>query len=72
MLDAGSVAAVLEGFEGTLDEVIGRVASPELSADLDVMQTRINALGVSIEPEEAELPFTTNNPRLVATLRSVF
>ena len=24
MLDAGFVAAVLEGFEGTLDEVIGR------------------------------------------------
>jgi len=31
MLDAGFVAAVLEGFEGTLDEVVARVASPELS-----------------------------------------
>ena len=27
MLDAGFVAAVLEGFQGTLDEVVGRVAS---------------------------------------------
>jgi hypothetical protein len=42
MLDAGFVAAVLEGFEGTLDEVVGRVASPELRADLAVLQTRIN------------------------------
>jgi hypothetical protein len=32
MLEAGFVAAVLEGFEGTLDEVVGRVASPELRA----------------------------------------
>ena len=54
MLDAGFVAAVLEGFEGTLDEVVGRVASPELRADLAVLQTRINALRVSIEPPEAE------------------
>jgi len=35
MLDAGFVPAVLEGFEGTLDEVVGRVASPELSANPD-------------------------------------
>ena len=54
MLDTGFVAAVLEGFEGTLDEVVGRVASPELRADLAVLQTRINALRVSIEPPEAE------------------
>jgi hypothetical protein len=72
MRDASFGAALLEGFEGTLDEVIGGVASPELRADLDVLQTRINALRVSIEPEEAELPPTTNNRRLVATLRPVF
>ena len=40
MLEAGFVAAVLEGFEGTLDEVVGRVASPELRAGLAVLQTR--------------------------------
>ena len=54
LLDAGFIAAVLEGFEGTLDEVVGRVASPELRADLAGLQTRINALRVSIEPPEAE------------------
>ena len=54
MLDAGFVPAVLEGFEGTLDEVVGRVASPELRADLAVLQTRINALRISIEPPEPE------------------
>ena len=54
MLDAGFVAAVLEGFEGTLDEVVGRVASRKLSADLVALQTRISALRVSIEPPEAE------------------
>jgi hypothetical protein len=43
------VAAVLEGFEGTLDEVVGRVASPELRGDLAVLQTWINPLIVSIE-----------------------
>jgi hypothetical protein len=37
MLDAGLVAAVVEGLEGTLDEVLGRVASPELRADLAVL-----------------------------------
>jgi len=54
MLTAGFVAAVLEGFEGTLDEVVGRVASPELRADLAVLQTRINALRVSLKPPEGE------------------
>ena len=54
LLDLGFVAAVLEGFEGTLDEVVGRVTSPELRADLAVLQTRINALRVSIERPEVE------------------
>jgi hypothetical protein len=52
LLDAGFV--VLEGFEGTLDEVLWRGTSPKLSADLAVLQTRINALRASIEPPEAE------------------
>jgi hypothetical protein len=54
MLDARFVAAVLEGFEGTLDEVLGRVASPDLDHDLAVLQAQINALRVSREPPEAE------------------
>jgi hypothetical protein len=49
-LDAGFVAAVLEGIEGTLDEVIGRVVNTELQASLDVLQSRVTALRVSIEP----------------------
>ena len=52
LLDEGFVAAVLEGFEGTLDEVVGRVASPKLGADLAILQARIKALRVSIEPPE--------------------
>lgn len=53
-LDAGFVAAVLEGIEGTLDEVIERVDSAELKASLDVLQTRVTALRVSIEPPAGE------------------
>ena len=54
MLDAGFVAGVLAGFEDTLDEVIGRVATPELNADLAELQTRISTLRVSIEPSDAD------------------
>ena len=53
-LDIGFVAAVLEGIEGTLDEVIGRVESAELRASLDVLQSRVTALRVSIEPPADE------------------
>jgi hypothetical protein len=51
-LDAGFVAAVLEGIEGTLEEVIERVEISELRASLDVLQSRVTALRVSIEPDE--------------------
>ena len=44
-LDAGFVAAVLEGIEGTLDEVIERVDNAELKASLDVLQTGDGASG---------------------------
>ncbi len=53
-LDIGFVAAVLEGIEGTLDEVIGRIDSAELRASLDVLQSRVTALRVSIEPPARE------------------
>jgi hypothetical protein len=53
-LDIGFVAAVLEGIEGTLDEVIGRINSAELRASLDVLQSRVTALRVSIEPPVRE------------------
>jgi hypothetical protein len=51
-LEAGFVAAVLEGIEGTLEEVIERVEISELRASLDVLQSRVTALRVSIEPAE--------------------
>ena len=53
-LDMGFVAAVLEGIEGTLREVIERVATSEIRASLDVLQSRVTALRVSIEPREPE------------------
>jgi hypothetical protein len=49
-LDVGFVAAVLEGIEGTLEEVIERVETSELRASLDVLQSRVTALRASIEP----------------------
>ena len=49
-LDAGFVAGVLEGIEGTLEEVIERLDNSELKASLDALQTTMTALRVSIEP----------------------
>ena len=65
-LDAGFVAGVLEGIEGTLDEVIERLDNSELKASLDALQTTVTALRVSIEPptrgpegnEESEEPIS--------------
>ena len=65
-LDAGFVAGVLEGIEGTLDEVIERLDNSELKASLDALQTTVTALRVWIEPpprgpegnEESEEPVT--------------
>ena len=53
-LDTGFVAAVLEGIEGTLRELIERVETSELRASLDVLQSRVTALRVSIEPPARE------------------
>ena len=43
------VADVLEGIEGTLDEVIGRVENPELNAELDALRSQVAKLRVRIE-----------------------
>ena len=64
VLDTGFVVAVLEGIEATLGELIERVETSELQSSLDVIQSRVTALRVSIEPpaqepegvEEAEEP----------------
>ena len=45
MLDPLFVAAVLEGFEGTLDEVVGRVENPEVNAQLDRCEARWRRFG---------------------------
>ena len=49
MLDPLFVAAVLEGFEGTLDEVVGRVENQKLNAQLDVLRSQVAALRICIE-----------------------
>jgi len=51
--DPGVVAAILEGSKARSTKV-RRIASSELRVNLAVLQTRINALRVSIEPPEAE------------------
>ena len=64
MLETGFVASALEGIEGTLGELIERVETSELQSSLDVLQSRVTALRLSIEPpaqepegvEEAEEP----------------
>jgi hypothetical protein len=54
VLDTGFVAAVLEGIEATLGEVIERVETSELQSSLDVLQSRVTALRLSIEPPAQE------------------
>jgi hypothetical protein len=57
MIDPFFVAAVLEGVEGTLDEVAGRVEDRELVIRLEVLQSQVAALRISIEqPNEAQNP----------------
>jgi hypothetical protein len=43
------VAGVLEGFEGTLDQVVGRVEDQELNAQLDALRSKVAALRICIE-----------------------
>jgi len=61
VLDTGFVTAVLEGIEDTLGELIERVETSELQSSLDVLQSRVTALRVSLEspaqePEGVEEP----------------
>ena len=65
-LDAGFVAAVLEGIEGTLSEVIERVEISELRASLDLLQNRVVALRVSIAPAETRVQGTERTEEAVA------
>lgn len=51
MLHPLFVAGVLEGIEGTLDEVVGRVEDPELNAQVDVLRSQVAALRMRIEAD---------------------
>jgi hypothetical protein len=53
-LDTEFVAAVLEGIEATLGELIERVETSELQSSLDVLQSRVTALRLSIQPPAQE------------------
>jgi hypothetical protein len=54
MLHPVFVASILEGFEGTLYEMIGRVANPELNSQLDALHSRAAAIRISIEEPFAQ------------------
>lgn len=43
------VAGVLEGFEGTLGEMAGRVENQELDTQLDALRSQVAALRICIE-----------------------
>jgi hypothetical protein len=43
------VAGVLEGFEGTLGEMVGRVENQELNTQLDELRSQVAALRIRIE-----------------------
>ena len=43
------VAGVLEGFEGTLGEMAGRVEDQELNSQLDALRSQVAALRICIE-----------------------
>ena len=43
------VAGVLEGLEGTLGEMVGRVEDQELNTQLDALRSQVAALRLCIE-----------------------
>ena len=49
MLHPLFVAGVLEGFEGTLGEMAGRVENQELETQLDALRGQVAALRICIE-----------------------
>ena len=42
------VAGVLEGFEGTIGEMVGRVEDQELNSQLDALRSQVAALRICI------------------------
>jgi hypothetical protein len=62
MLHPLFVAGVLEGFEGMLDEMIGRVANPELNSQLDALRSRAAAIRISIDEPLAQAAADQTTP----------
>jgi hypothetical protein len=62
MLHPLFVAGVLEGFEGMLDEMIGRVANPELNSQLDALRSRAAAIRISIDEPFAQAAADQTTP----------
>ena len=62
MLHPVFVASFREGFEGTLDEMIGRVSNPELNSQLDALRSRAAAIRISIEEPFAQAEANQTTP----------
>jgi len=61
MLHPLFIAGVLEGLEGTLDEIVGRVESPRMNAQLDALRSQVTVVRICIEellrqPEGERVP----------------
>jgi len=69
-LDTGFIAAVLEGIEATLGELIERVETSELQSSLDVLQSRVTALRLAIEPWTQE-PEAVKEPEEPASVEAI-
>ena len=59
------VAGVLEGFEKTLGEMVGRVEDQKLNAQLDALRSQVAALRLCIEE-----PFSRMRARTYPLLQS--
>ena len=62
MLHPVFVASALEGLEGTLDEMIGRVANPELNSQLNALRSRAAGIRISIEEPFAQAAADQTTP----------
>jgi len=60
MLDIAFVAAVLEGIEGTLDELVGRVERSDLRGRLTSLQDETAAVRNLFEASPQPAPRATN------------
>ena len=69
-LDTGFIAAVLEGIEATLGELMERVETSELQSSLDVLQSRVTVLRLAIEPPTQE-PEAVKEPEQPASVEAI-